>query len=239
MKSCTKISLILAQNGNPWTKCLIHHFGGCFVRFLESFLRLGRSKSHFLSLEKGHFGQKCPYSSDKKWDFECPNLRIDSGNPAKHPPKWWGRHLFHVFTIFGQVLSKFSNLLILANFGPFSHVKRAKTRFGWKGTQKWLGGLVFWPQHLQMGPTKVFWGPMKPTFKFGNVYPPLLLLSWYHHQPESHQQSFTKSRTYVCTPGPIDRTPETPGSGKKEDQSGRIMRSNGLLAPTGALVRGG
>ena len=26
-----------------------------------------------------------------------------------------------------------------------------------------------------MGPTKVFWGPMKPTFKFGNVYPPLLL----------------------------------------------------------------
>ena len=26
-----------------------------------------------------------------------------------------------------------------------------------------------------MGPTKVFWGPMKPTFKFGNVYPPLEL----------------------------------------------------------------
>ena len=41
-----------------------------------------------------------------------------------------------------------------------------------------------------------------------------LVLSWYHHQPESHQQSLNKV-LYVCTPGPIDRTPETPGSGKK------------------------
>ena len=40
------------------------------------------------------------------------------------------------------------------------------------------------------------------------------VLSWYHHQPESHQQSFTKSWMYVQRPGPIDRTPETPGSGK-------------------------
>ena len=46
-----------------------------------------------------------------------------------------------------------------------------------------------------------------------------IVLSWYHHQPESHQQSFTKSRTYIETPGPIDRTPETPGSGKKNRES--------------------
>ena len=48
-----------------------------------------------------------------------------------------------------------------------------------------------------------------------------LVLSWYHHQSESHQQSFTKL-PYVGrerqTPGPIDRTPETPGSGKNKQK---------------------
>merc|ERR1712015_257980 len=44
-----------------------------------------------------------------------------------------------------------------------------------------------------------------------------LVLSWYHHQPESHQQSLNqRSWTDIETPGPIDRTPETPGSGKKK-----------------------
>ena len=33
------------------------------------------------------FWQKCPFSSDKKWHFERPNLRTESKNPAKHPPK--------------------------------------------------------------------------------------------------------------------------------------------------------
>ena len=42
-----------------------------------------------------------------------------------------------------------------------------------------------------------------------------LVLSWYHHQPESHQQSLNqRSCSDRQTPGPIDRTPETPGSGK-------------------------
>ena len=44
-----------------------------------------------------------------------------------------------------------------------------------------------------------------------------IVLSWYHHQPESHQQSFTKFlyvHTDIERPGPIDWTPETPGSGK-------------------------
>ena len=42
------------------------------------------------------------------------------------------------------------------------------------GTQKWRWGLVFWPNDLQIGPTKIFWGPELPTFKYGNVYPPLI-----------------------------------------------------------------
>ena len=31
--------------------------------------------------------QKCPFSSAKKWHFERPNLRTDSKNLTKHPPK--------------------------------------------------------------------------------------------------------------------------------------------------------
>ena len=42
-----------------------------------------------------------------------------------------------------------------------------------------------------------------------------LALGWYQHQPESHQQSFNqRCWRYIERPGPIDRTPETPGSGK-------------------------
>ena len=53
---------------NAWTKCLINHFGGCFARFLESVLRLGRWKCHFLSLENGHF---CKVTF---WHFGTPYL---------------------------------------------------------------------------------------------------------------------------------------------------------------------
>ena len=42
---------------NAWIKCLVYHFGGCFAGFLESVLRLGRPKCHFLALENGHFRQ--------------------------------------------------------------------------------------------------------------------------------------------------------------------------------------
>ena len=51
-------------------KCLIHQFGGCFAGFLESVLSFGRPKCHFLVLENGHFRQKCPFSSSKKWHFQ-------------------------------------------------------------------------------------------------------------------------------------------------------------------------
>ena len=40
-----------------------------------------------------------------------------------------------------------------------------------------------------------------------------LVLTWYLHQPESHQLSF-KNVSYLHTSGPIDRTPGTPGSDK-------------------------
>ena len=45
---------------------------------MDSVLGLGRSKCHFLAFENGHFCQKCPFSSAKKWHFERPDLRTDS-----------------------------------------------------------------------------------------------------------------------------------------------------------------
>ena len=33
--------------------------------------------------------------------------------------------------------------------------------------------MIFWLKHLQIGPTKIFWGTLLPIFKFGNVYTPL------------------------------------------------------------------
>ena len=82
-------------------------FWGCFPGFSGSVLRFGRLKCHFMALENRHFWQKCPFSSAKKWHFGRPNLRTDSKNPAKHPPKWWTRHLIHVFITFGWILSQF------------------------------------------------------------------------------------------------------------------------------------
>ena len=53
----SKLAWYSSENGNAWTKCLPHHFGGCFARFFESVLRLGRSKCLFLALENGHLCQ--------------------------------------------------------------------------------------------------------------------------------------------------------------------------------------
>jgi len=54
-----------------------------------------------------HCRQKCPFSRDKKRDLERPKLRTEFKNLAKHPPKWWTRHLFHAFSIFGRALDEF------------------------------------------------------------------------------------------------------------------------------------
>ena len=78
------------------------------------------------------------------------------------PPKMVGLTfvacIYHFWVSIKRIL-KFAHFLPI--LGHFPLVKRAKTRFGWKGTQKWPGVLVFWPQHLQMGPTKVVWGSMQ------------------------------------------------------------------------------
>ena len=54
------------------------------------------------------FFQKCPISSAKKWHFERPNLRTDSKNFAKHPPKWWTFE--SCVYIFGRVSSQFCKI---------------------------------------------------------------------------------------------------------------------------------
>ena len=59
------------------------------------------SKVCFWVIKNGHFWQKCPFSIAKKWHFQRPNLRTDSKNLAKHPPKWLGRHLVHAFRFLG------------------------------------------------------------------------------------------------------------------------------------------
>ena len=51
--------------------------------------------------------QKCPFSIPKKRHFERPNLRTDSKNLAKHPPKWWGRLLVHAFPFSGEYQANF------------------------------------------------------------------------------------------------------------------------------------
>ena len=64
--------------------------------------------------------QKCPFSSAKKWHFECPNLRTDSKNLAKHPPKWFTRHLVHAFSIFGRISFKMQGDKSKVFYCPFN-----------------------------------------------------------------------------------------------------------------------
>ena len=47
------------------------------------------------------------FSRAKKWHFERPDLRTESKNLAKHPPKWLGRHLGHAFPFSGEYQAKF------------------------------------------------------------------------------------------------------------------------------------
>ena len=125
------------KNGNAWTKCLPNHFGGCFTRFLDSVVKFGRSKWNFLAFENGHFWQKCPFSSAKKWHFERPNLRTDSKNLAKHPPKWWGRHLVHAFPFLGEYQANFWKLPILGPSGALFPLPRTPNF-------KWLAQWHLW-----------------------------------------------------------------------------------------------
>ena len=91
----------------------------------------------FLALENGHFCQKRPFSNAKKWHFERPNLRTDSKNLAKHPPKWWGRLLVHAFPFSGEYQAIFWKLQILAPLGAFLPLWLSQT-------QKWTAGYRLW-----------------------------------------------------------------------------------------------
>ena len=129
----SKLTWYSPENGNAWPKCLRNHFGGGFARFLNSVLRFGRSKCHFLALESGHFWQKCPFSSAKKWHFERPDLKTESKNLAKHPPKWLGRHLVHAFPFLG------------------------KYQFWRENSKSFCNGLVMWYYILCQPAPKIFW----------------------------------------------------------------------------------
>ena len=145
-----------------------------FVGFLGSVRGSGRSKCHFLALENGHFWQKCPFSNAKKWHFERPSLRTDSKNPAKHPPKWWGRHLVHSFPFLGEFQANFWKLLILCLSGALFPLPRTPNF-------KWLAQWHLWvykfencflgspnhPEHALRWPKKIpkfyFFGPRYST----------------------------------------------------------------------------
>ena len=62
-----------------------------------------------------------------------------------------------------------------------------------------------------------------------------LVLSWYLHQPESHQLSLHK----VCdgqTSGPIDRTPGLPGSDKNLDKTVQQKEHNTNITTMGTSL---
>ena len=77
-----------------------------------------------------HFWQKCPSSSAKKWHFERPEPRTDPKNPAKHPPKWWGRHLAHSFPFSGEYEANFWKFHILGLSGALFPLPRTPN-FRW------------------------------------------------------------------------------------------------------------
>ena len=98
-------------------------------------------RSKIWPLEVPFFGtpkvQKCPFSSAKKWHFERPNLRTDSKNLAKHPPKWWGRHLVHAFPFLGEYQANFWKLPILGPSGALFPLPRTPNL-------KWLAQWHLW-----------------------------------------------------------------------------------------------
>ena len=73
--------------------------------------------------------QKCPLSRAKKWHFERPDLRTESKNLAKHPPKWLGRHLGHAFPFSGEYQANHVFRAVRSSFYP---LKRPKNENGWQ-----------------------------------------------------------------------------------------------------------
>ena len=137
-------------------------WGDVGVKKWSQFLDLGARSPIFGHLKMGTFAKSAHFQvpENRFWSARIQKLR-----PLFHaniPPKWWSRHLFHVFTVFGQVLSKFSNL---ANNSP-NIGKRIKQMsippfWGDVGVKKWSPFLDSGARspifgHLEMGKVPTF-----------------------------------------------------------------------------------
>ena len=72
------------------------------------------------------FFSKVPIFKRKKWHFERPNQRTDSKNLAKHPPKWWSKHLGQAFPFRASIKPILKNLIFLIVLELFHPIYRAK-----------------------------------------------------------------------------------------------------------------
>ena len=105
------------ENGNAWSKCLPHHFGGCFAGFLESVLIFWRSKCHFLALENGHFASRGALS--------CPALSYHEMlfHKILTKDRSWNDHVLCFHTVATEKLSQ-----IQLHLGKASTAKRRRPK---------------------------------------------------------------------------------------------------------------
>ena len=77
--------------------------GGVSRGFRTPFLDRGARSAIFWHLKTGTFAKSTRFQVPKNG----PNLRTDSKNIAKHPPKWLSRHLGHAFPFSGEYRANF------------------------------------------------------------------------------------------------------------------------------------
>ena len=77
--------------------------GGVSQGFWGLLEALGARSAIFWHLKTGTFAKSARLQVPKNG----PEPRTDPKNPAKHPPKWWGRHLDHAFPFSGEYQAKF------------------------------------------------------------------------------------------------------------------------------------
>ena len=81
-------------------------------------LQLGRTRSRRTSPRSSSWpAAGWPASSSSPFLLVSPILRTDSKNLAKHPPKWWGRHLVHAFPFSGEYQANVEKSHIFYCFG--------------------------------------------------------------------------------------------------------------------------
>ena len=131
-----KIGLILARKWKRMNQMSTLPFWWVFREVLESVLRFGRAKCHFLALQYRHFWRKCPFSNAKKWHFERPDLRTDSKNLAKHPQNGGVDIWFMHFHFQANIKPILINCIFFIVLQPFYSLNEAKTK-------QWLPSLNF------------------------------------------------------------------------------------------------